>query len=433
MAAETALVAQAGDAHHHRIAVLAVGEELQRAGLAADLVAGVVEVGEVLDLRQRQHAEVGIALGKTEDHGLVEQGVEHPRRAEGLVQALRHRVDAALLRHVLAEQQGFRVLGEQVVQGLVDLDGEMARRLLLGQLRLAAEGLQAGLGIVVAGGLAVDDIGMAGRQRRHHLVQRGELRPAIGFLGGGEAPGADRFVELQHPGLRHQARHQRDLRRAQQGVAGLHPHQFLDGPPFDLEVGAGVAHDPGGLEMQEGRAPRAPAVLDGGGHLPVAGGEIEAVGEEVVEAVHGAEALGDPARGRLHRDADAIVLADEQHRRRQALVRRPGRGIEGRLRRGVVGRGITEGADRDRILGDRQGMADAPRLPDGDGGAERLRQVAGDRRGLRQHPQRLAAPDLVPPSRGRSSLLAAKESAESMIGSMPGSLRKRSAMKPPER
>ncbi|CAM5354315.1 hypothetical protein RLIN73S_03300 [Rhodanobacter lindaniclasticus] len=37
-----------------------------------------------------------------------------------------------------------------------------------------------------------------------------------------------------------------------------------------------------------------------------------------------------------------------------------------------------------------------------------------------------------PPEAG-SSLLAAKESAESTTGSMPGSLRKRSAMKPPER
>ena len=37
-----------------------------------------------------------------------------------------------------------------------------------------------------------------------------------------------------------------------------------------------------------------------------------------------------------------------------------------------------------------------------------------------------------PPLAG-SSLLAAKLSAESITGSMPGSLRKRSAMKPPER
>ena len=37
-----------------------------------------------------------------------------------------------------------------------------------------------------------------------------------------------------------------------------------------------------------------------------------------------------------------------------------------------------------------------------------------------------------PPLAG-SSLLAANDSAESMIGSMPGNLRKRSAMKPPER
>ncbi len=37
-----------------------------------------------------------------------------------------------------------------------------------------------------------------------------------------------------------------------------------------------------------------------------------------------------------------------------------------------------------------------------------------------------------PPEAG-SSLLAANDSAESITGSMPGSLRKRSAMKPPER
>ena len=54
VAAEALLVAEPGDAHDHRVAVLAVGEELQARRLAAELVLGVVQVGEVLDLRDRQ-------------------------------------------------------------------------------------------------------------------------------------------------------------------------------------------------------------------------------------------------------------------------------------------------------------------------------------------------------------------------------------------
>jgi hypothetical protein len=105
MAAEAFLVTQRGHAHHHRIAVLVVGEELQRCRFAANLIAGVVEIRQVLDLRQRQHAHVGVALGEAEDHRFVEQRVEHAAALERLVQALGDGIHAALLRHVLAEQQ----------------------------------------------------------------------------------------------------------------------------------------------------------------------------------------------------------------------------------------------------------------------------------------------------------------------------------------
>ena len=54
--AEALLVAVAGDAHHERVAVLALGEELQRGGLAPQLVLGVVQVGQVLDLGHGQQA-----------------------------------------------------------------------------------------------------------------------------------------------------------------------------------------------------------------------------------------------------------------------------------------------------------------------------------------------------------------------------------------
>ena len=56
VAAEALLVAVAGDAHDHRVAELAVARRTQRRRLAAQLVLGVVQVGEVLDLRDRQAA-----------------------------------------------------------------------------------------------------------------------------------------------------------------------------------------------------------------------------------------------------------------------------------------------------------------------------------------------------------------------------------------
>src|SRR5690606_41579940 len=54
ISAEAALVGQAGDPHDHPVRVPAVGEETQGRGLPAQLVLGVVQVGEVLDLGHRQ-------------------------------------------------------------------------------------------------------------------------------------------------------------------------------------------------------------------------------------------------------------------------------------------------------------------------------------------------------------------------------------------
>ena len=408
VAAKTALVAQRGDAHHHRVAVLAVGEELQAGRLAADLVAGVVEIGQVLDFRDRQHPEVGVALGQAEDHRLVEQGVEHALAGEGLEQALGHRVHAAFLRHVLAEQQALRVLGQQVVQGLVDLDGEMLRCLLLRPLVLTAEHLEARLGIVGARGFGLHLVRRVRRQRCHHVFQRRQPRAPIGVFGGGEAALAGVFVQRKQAVGGVQARAQRDVGRLQQRVGGLDLDQLLDRAPLDFEVGAGVAHDAGGAQVQEGRAARASAVLDRALHVGPAVGQIEAVGVEVVEVAATFEIGAHPVARGLHRNADAVVLADEQHRRRQPLVGRPRGGVEGGLRGGVVAGRITEGTDRDAVVGNRQRMANAPGLLDGNRRAQRLRQVTGDGRGLRQHPQRLRSPDFVASPGGRVVLAGSK-------------------------
>ena len=197
MPAETALIAQARDAHHHRIAVLPVREELQRRRFAADLIAGVVEIRQILDFGHRQHAHIPETLRETEDHRFVEQRVEHARVLERFVQALGQRIYAAFLRHVFAEQQRFRIFAEQIVQRVVDQDRQMPRRLFFRQLRFAAEDLEAARSEIRALRFRRDFVGVIRRERRHHVVEFGQFRTTIRFFGRGETFLADRFVAFE--------------------------------------------------------------------------------------------------------------------------------------------------------------------------------------------------------------------------------------------
>src|SRR3546814_13071317 len=88
------------------------------------------------------------------------------------------------------------------------------------------------------------------------------------------------LVQRQDLVLRHQSGLERDRGRAQQRVGGFDRAQLLQRTPFDLEVGAGVAHDPGGAQVQEGRAARATAVFDRLVPVAVAVGQVEAVSSE---------------------------------------------------------------------------------------------------------------------------------------------------------
>src|SRR5690242_13668306 len=102
MAAEALLVGQAGDAHDHRVAVLARGEELQAGRLAAELVLGIVQVGEILDFRYGQQARDPGAEAEPEDRLLVQQGIEDPAAAEPPGQPAGYAVDTALAADILA-------------------------------------------------------------------------------------------------------------------------------------------------------------------------------------------------------------------------------------------------------------------------------------------------------------------------------------------
>ena len=118
--AEPALVGEAGDPDHHAVLVLPVGEEPQGRGLAAQLVLGVVQVGQVLDLGDGHEAGERRPERHTQDGLLVEQGVEHPATAEPLPQTAGDAVDPALDRDVLAEDQRLGMGGHQVRESGVD-------------------------------------------------------------------------------------------------------------------------------------------------------------------------------------------------------------------------------------------------------------------------------------------------------------------------
>ena len=130
---EALLVGVTGDAHDHRVDVLPGGEERQRRCLATELVDGVVHVGEVLDLRDRQHPGEAGAEGESEDRLLVEHGVEHAVAPRHPLEAAGDAVHTALGADVLTEHEHRRIGGEQLGERAVDRLGEGQRRAVLRQ------------------------------------------------------------------------------------------------------------------------------------------------------------------------------------------------------------------------------------------------------------------------------------------------------------
>src|SRR3546814_3069194 len=109
MAAEALLVTEPRDADDHRVGILPVREEAERRRLAADLVLGIVDIGEELDLRHRQETVVRHADGEAQYGLFVQQGVDDAGRAEALVELGGNVVDAALRPDILARDDDLRV------------------------------------------------------------------------------------------------------------------------------------------------------------------------------------------------------------------------------------------------------------------------------------------------------------------------------------
>ena len=180
-----------GRAHDHRgCGTEPCSEELQRGGLAANLVERVVQVGQVLDLGDRQQADVRRALGDPQDRGLVEQRVEDSTRAEPLLQPLGDVVDTALAADVLAEQDDLRSPAHLVGKGGVQASRQCP---CIGELCVLGERpavqLEAGRRGEERGCRARRDPSrVVGRHRGDHLLGRLEAWPMGGLLGRGHDP-----------------------------------------------------------------------------------------------------------------------------------------------------------------------------------------------------------------------------------------------------
>ncbi len=93
-------------------------------------------------------------------------------------------------------------------------------------------------------------------------------------------------------------------------------------------VGAGMAIKAHGAQMQEDGFAAVAGKGGGLGRGAIGVVKVQSVGLEVDQTGTLRKARLDPTGRRLRRDADAIVLADEQQGQGRLLVGRPLRGIE---------------------------------------------------------------------------------------------------------
>ncbi|SBV34885.1 protein of unknown function [uncultured Sphingopyxis sp.] len=397
MAAEALLIAEPRDADHHRVRILAVREEAQCRCLAADLVLGIVDIGEELDLGHRKEAIVRHADREPEDRLLVEQGVDDARRAETLMELRRDIVDATLRPDILARDDDLPMREHQVGERPREETRHVLR--LVHRLRVAAEHR---LAIVVRRRVGAGDLPLRRDQAFHHAGGGRDLRAQDRRFGLPRERRTDLFIGVGDLGARHPAMFDHQRRAREQRVARLVGLDQRLGKIGALHVGPGVAVEAHRRHMQEDGLARAPRMVGGFARAGIGRDEVGAVAFDIVEPRAVAELRLDPAGRGARRNADAIVFAKEDQRHGRALERRPARRVERALRGRMVRRRVAETRQHHRIVGQRQpGHAEPPRDPDRESRTDRLRQMRGDRRGLRRDRERLRPDHLVPSARDR--------------------------------
>ena len=241
----------------------------------------------------------------------------------------------------------------------------------------------------------LDQVRAAGRQRGHHLSSGAEPCGAfepLRLLGDLDPDGVVPLLDLVGT---HADTDQR-RGRSQQRIVGEVGLDVPRTPVADLRIAAGVAAEADRPQVQECRpAGGAYAVSRFGDRRPRRR-RIGAVDRDVGQTRPGSVRRLHPARRRRHRDAPAVVLADQQQRYRQTAVcgiecgvDRPGRG-------GMVDRGIAEGADDHRVGRPLTRHSEAVGPVQSDGKPHRPGQMGGDGRGLRDDREIGMPEDLVP-------------------------------------
>ena len=327
-------------------------------------------------------------------------------------------VDAALPGDILAKEDGLGVAEHQVVQCAVELHGHVPGPVVLRQA--APEGGRTLLGGRRLLGDGGDGLGPVGRQGRDHVLGGLDARPGLRLAAEGLHPGAEVCVPPEDLVRGHPAPRDQLAGGADERVHGLDRVDLVFAAVQLLDIRAGVPEQADHAEVEDRGAAGPADELDGRRRAVHGVGEVQAVPVEVLDARVGLEAAGHPALGRADADPDPVVLADEEHGAGEVLVVAEGGGVEGRARGGVVGRGVAEGAHRDRVVRDRALLAQRLEAVDEEGRADGLGEVRGDGRGLRWDPQGRRAEDLV--AAARDGLVCGGDHAQEHVeqGVVPG-------------
>lgn len=257
VASEAFLVGEGCDANDHGVGELAFGEEFEGAGFTADLVDGVVEVGQVLNLGDGEQSALGRADGQAEDGLFVEEGVEDPGEPEALVKVGGDGVDAAFDSHVFAKHEDALVVSHEVVEGGVEELGEVPGAVSFGELVIPKS--LAGLGIGFGVGLTWGGNG----ERGHDALGAFMAGSRFGFLTGGAGGGEDGFVLSEDLAGAHEAEFHGLASGVEDRVLGFAVFDLLHAPVTVFRVGASVAHEADHFEVKKDRAASEPAFIDG--------------------------------------------------------------------------------------------------------------------------------------------------------------------------
>lgn len=174
-----------------------IGEEAQCRSFAAQLVFSIVQIGQILDLRDGQCTTDRRPQGSAQHGLLVEQSVEDAASPKTGAQTASHAVHPALAGHVFTEDEYAAVRCHQVGQGGVDGHGECHRACGFGESVI--ECLAPELGRGQQGCRWLDRQGL---QRRHHFGCGAQV--LHGGFAGSLHVASDLFIALQdHLGCGH--------------------------------------------------------------------------------------------------------------------------------------------------------------------------------------------------------------------------------------